>query len=93
MGGERAARMETEMGRGADRCGDHAGDGDGNSDQGGDKDGAGVGMAMGLGIGLGLGTGIKMVILERAGEWDRQGDKSGEAKHSLAAGRDITGAH
>lgn len=64
--------MET----GGHRCGGRAGDREGDTDQDGDRDGAGVGM--GLGMGLGMGTGIEVIILERAGEWDREGNKSGK---------------
>lgn len=72
---------------------DRAGDRDGNHDQDRDRDGAEVGMVTGLGMALGLGTGIEMVILERVGEWGGQGDKSGEAEHSLAAEGDFTGTY
>jgi len=48
---------------------------------------------VGLGTGLWLGTGTELVILERGGEWGREGDKSGEAEHSLAAGGDFTGRY
>lgn len=46
-----------------------------------------------LGLGLGLGTEVEMVVLERAGEWGREGGKSGETKHSLAAGDGFTDCH